>query len=108
MKEMKRFSTRDAVDFIVIGAGAAGGVVASELAKAGCQTVVLEQGPWLQPESFAHDEVAVMYRDGIINNHKTQPNTFRRTPDENARVQPVVEYAKLVGGGSVHFTTNYW
>ena len=108
MKPMRQFSTRDVVDFIVIGAGAAGGVVASELAKAGFQTVVLEQGPWLQPEDFAHDEVAVMYRAGIINNHKVQPNTFRRTPDENARVQPAVEYAKLVGGGSVHFTTNYW
>ena len=45
MKPMRQFSTRDVVDFIVIGAGAAGGVVASELAKAGFQTVVLGRGP---------------------------------------------------------------
>ena len=35
----------DVVDFAVVGAGAAGGVVARELARAGFSVVVLEQGP---------------------------------------------------------------
>lgn len=39
------FRTSDAVDFLVIGAGAAGGVVAKQLSRAGFQVVVLEQGP---------------------------------------------------------------
>ena len=34
----------DAVDFVVIGAGAAGGVMAKELAAGGLSVVVLEQG----------------------------------------------------------------
>ena len=41
------FATSDAVDFLVIGAGAAGGVVAKELATAGFSVIVLEQGPYL-------------------------------------------------------------
>jgi len=34
-------------DFLIVGAGAAGGAVAKELATAGFRVVVLEQGPWL-------------------------------------------------------------
>lgn len=108
MKAMRRYSTRDAVDFVIIGSGAAGGVMASELAKAGFATVVLEQGPWLEQKDFGHDELAVMQRGAYINDHRRQPNTFRRRPEEQAKVQPAIEYARMVGGGSVHFTANYW
>ena len=38
------FRPSDAVDFLVIGAGAAGGVMAKELSTAGFRVVVLEQG----------------------------------------------------------------
>jgi choline dehydrogenase-like flavoprotein len=103
-----RFRPNDPVDFIVVGAGAAGGVVAKELSTAGFRVVVLEQGPWLHEKDFTHDEVDVMYRGGLINNFKKQPNTFRRTPADVAKIQPAVEYARMVGGGSVHFTANYW
>ena len=44
-------------DFVVVGAGAAGGVVAKELATAGFRVVVLEQGPWLHERDFQHDEL---------------------------------------------------
>ena len=98
----------DAVDFLVIGAGAAGGVVAKELCTAGFRVVVLEQGPWLKASDFRHDEVSVGYRSGLTNNHHLQPNTFRADPGEPAKVRPAVEYGRMVGGGSVHFTGNYW
>ena len=43
-------------DFIVIGFGAAGGIVAKELAQAGFQVVVLEQDPYLREKTSKHDE----------------------------------------------------
>ena len=45
---MTRYLPTDPVDFLVIGAGAAGGVMAKELATAGFRVVVLEQGPHLR------------------------------------------------------------
>jgi choline dehydrogenase-like flavoprotein len=39
-------------DVCVIGAGAGGAVVAAELAEGGAKVVVLEQGPWHDPDSF--------------------------------------------------------
>ena len=103
-----RFRPAEAVDFIVIGAGAAGGVMAKELATAGFRVVVLEQGPWRHEADFKHDEIDVMYREALTNDHKKQPNTFRKLPGDVAKVQPAVEYGRMVGGGSVHFTSNYW
>jgi choline dehydrogenase-like flavoprotein len=41
--ERRDVSPPDAVDFLVIGAGAAGGVMAKELSTAGFRVVVLEQ-----------------------------------------------------------------
>ena len=102
------FRPTDEVDFVVVGAGAAGGVMAKELAVAGFQVVVLEQGPWHREKDFTHDEVTVMYRSGLTNDARKQPNTFRKTPGEPAKQQQAVEYGRMVGGGSVHFTTNYW
>ena len=105
---MIQYKDSDIVDFVVIGAGAAGGVMAKELSTAGLRVVVLEQGPYRHAETFKHDELDVMYREGLINNHKKAPNTFRKTEAEKAVVKPVVEYGRMVGGGSVHFTANYW
>ena len=52
------FATRDEVDFVVIGSGAAGGIMAKELSEAGFSVVVLEQGPHLKGPDFKHDERA--------------------------------------------------
>jgi choline dehydrogenase-like flavoprotein len=102
------FRPADAVDFIVIGAGASGGVMAKELSAAGFRIVVLEQGPWFREGDFQHDEVSVMYRSALTNDHRKQPNVFRKTAGDTAKRQPAVEYGRMVGGGSVHFTANYW
>ncbi|HEX4771356.1 MAG TPA: GMC family oxidoreductase [Bryobacteraceae bacterium] len=102
------YQPSDPADFLVIGAGAAGGVMAKELSTAGFRVVVLEQGPWLKASDFRHDEVAVAFRHAVTNDHKLQPNTFRSQPDASATLRPAVEYGRLVGGGSVHFTSNYW
>ncbi len=81
------FRPSDAVDFVVVGAGAAGGVVAKELSTAGFKVVVLEQGPWRREKDFVHDEIGVTLRGGLINDPKQQPNTFRKTPGEQAKLQ---------------------
>jgi choline dehydrogenase-like flavoprotein len=104
------------VDFLIVGAGGAGGVVAKELSTAGFQVVVLEQGPYLRQEDFVHDEMKarnlyVSPRFGepvLTNDHRKQPNTFRPNDSQTAVVQPSVGYGKCVGGGTVHFTANYW
>src|SRR5215469_8278330 len=103
-----QFKPADEVDFLVIGIGAAGGVVTKELATAGFRVVALEQGPWRHEKDFVHDEVSVMFRAGLTNDPKKQPNTFRKSPKEAAKQQQAVEYGRMVGGGSVHYTTNYW
>ena len=113
---MKKFDTDTAVDFVVVGAGAAGGVVAKELSTAGFDVVVLEQGPYLHENDFDHDELknwAIwnsprIGRSLLTNNHERQPITFRKTNNEAAVVKPTIQYGQCVGGGSVHFTANYW
>lgn len=47
-------------DVVIIGAGAAGGVLAKELSEAGVRVVVLEAGPLRDPQKdFASDELAM-------------------------------------------------
>ncbi|HXQ28224.1 MAG TPA: GMC family oxidoreductase [Gemmatimonadales bacterium] len=104
-----RFRPRDLVDVVVVGSGAAGGIVAKELATAGLTVVVLEQGPRLERQQFEHDEFKYFFRNGIVNDPERQPQTFAPTPDQQAkRGAGRLMYARLVGGGSVHFTANYW
>ena len=50
------FPTREEVDFVIVGSGAAGGVMAKELSTAGHSVVLLEQGPHLKAADFHHDE----------------------------------------------------
>jgi len=106
--QQPKFETQTQVDFVVIGAGAAGGVIAKELATAGFQVVVLEQGPYLKQKDFDHDEIKHFWRQALVNDWKQQPNSFRKTPKAKAKVQPAVIYGRMVGGGTAHFTANYW
>jgi choline dehydrogenase-like flavoprotein len=102
-----RFSPTDEVDFVIVGAGAAGGVMARELARAKFSVVVLEQGPYLKAADFTHDELAIE-SGALTNDFKKQPNTFRENEKADAKVRPAVQYGRMVGGGSTHFTANFW
>ena len=103
-----RYGHRDAVDFLVIGAGAAGGVMAKELSTAGFRVVVLEQGPYIKSSEFGHDEIKYALQPALVNDPKLQPIMFRATETEPAKPMKAIEYGRMVGGGSVHFTANYW
>ena len=106
--QQPKFETQTPVDFVVIGAGAAGGIIAKELSEAGFEVVVLEQGPYLKERDFNHDEIKHMSQSFLSNDWKKQPNTFRRTSKQKAKVQPAIIYGRMVGGGTAHFTANYW
>jgi choline dehydrogenase-like flavoprotein len=102
------YKPSDEVDFVIVGSGAAGGVLAKELSTNGFRVVVLEQGPYLRETDFSHDEIKVFLEHELTNNPKRQPHTFRATPQEKAKEQLSVLYGRCVGGSSVHFTANFW
>src|SRR5258705_2320465 len=106
--ERVRFAANAEIDFVIIGAGAAGEVVAKELSTAGFRIVILEQGPYMKEPDFEHDELKYMRQRAITNDYKRQPNTFRKTEKEKAKEQPAIIYGRMVGGSTVHFTANYW
>lgn len=108
------FDPRAEVDFVLIGSGAAGGVLAKELSSAGFDVVVLEQGPYRKAADFVgHDEWGVLMQ-GELSSHPSwsDPQTHRHTEQETATVPadgiPPAFYARTVGGSSVHFSGNYW
>jgi len=113
---MRKFEDKTAVDFVIVGAGGAGGVVAKELSTAGFQVVVLEQGPYFREQDFDHDELKFkdvfdspfIGREVLTNDHSLQPNTFRKTEREKAALTAFAQYGSCVGGGTVHFAGNYW
>jgi choline dehydrogenase-like flavoprotein len=106
--DMPKYKTSDEVDFVVVGSGAAGGIIAKELSQNGFRVVVLEQGPYLTEADFSHNEIKVLNEDLLTNHPKLQPNTFRKTASDPAKVQRTIAYGRLVGGTSVHFTANFW
>ncbi|HEU5361743.1 MAG TPA: GMC family oxidoreductase [Gaiellaceae bacterium] len=50
LDRMARYRDDDVVDLVVVGAGAGGGVLAQRLARKGWQVVVLEKGPFWDPD----------------------------------------------------------
>jgi choline dehydrogenase-like flavoprotein len=107
----RRFAPGETVDFVVVGSGAAGGVMARELSLAGHEVLVLEQGPRLTAADFRHDEFDVLLNNSLLCDPATNPQTFRKTAADEAvrsRDFPWLFYARLVGGSSTHFTGNYW
>ena len=105
-----KYSTSQEVDFVIVGSGSAGGIIAKELSTAGYSVVVLEQGPHLKAADFTHDEWGVKYNfDLEWDWRKGHPQTRRRTENEEAVVgDSSLRYAHNVGGGSVHFSGNFW
>ena len=101
-----KYPLSSTVDFVIVGSGAAGGILAKELSTAGYSVVVLERGPRLAPQQFEHDEYKYFFQNYI--GAKT-PVTWRETPGQVAKFKKdAVWGAHIVGGSSVHFTANFW
>lgn len=110
MPESPRYAQSEAVDFVIVGSGAAGGVLARELSVAGFSVVVLEQGPYRRNADFTHDEVGV-FIENELGGAGADPQTFRHSGSETAQIQtspPAALYARTVGGSSTHFSGNFW
>ncbi|MGE5704655.1 MAG: GMC family oxidoreductase [Clostridia bacterium] len=86
----------DGADVCIVGAGAAGGVIAYELAKAGLSVVVLEAGPFWDPQhDFASDELATRRLAWQATRLVDGANPLKMGHNNSGRG---------VGGGTVHFT----
>jgi choline dehydrogenase-like flavoprotein len=107
----RTFTEADQVDFVIVGSGASGGVLAKELSSNGFTVVVLEQGPWRRSEEFRHDELGNWFLHSMLGEPDDLRTTFRSSESEVAQPTidaPAVVYSRGVGGSSVHFTGNYW
>jgi choline dehydrogenase-like flavoprotein len=110
---MKKYNPNDEIDFVVIGSGAGGGVMAKQLSQAGFSVVVLEQGGWGaygHEQDYTKDELSNRYPDSIdrlMSDPKTQPNTFRHNASEKA-VSGTHNYGCVVGGGTITYGASSW
>lgn len=87
------------VDVCIVGAGAAGSVLAYELSKAGLSVVVIEAGPFWNPQTdFASDELAMQ---GLA------WNDTRLVTGKDPLAMGHNNSGRGVGGGTVHFTGVY-
>src|SRR3954468_6294589 len=67
-------------DVVIVGVGAAGGVLAAELAKAGMKVIGLERGPRLATKDFApQDELRYFQRQDLRPDRSASPSPGGRT-----------------------------
>src|SRR6266850_7796491 len=96
-------------DVVIVGAGAAGGILAAELGKAGMKVIALERGPRLKTADFnPHDELRYFQRQDLRPDVKRQPVTWRTSANVRANPLPVLNYGAQAGGGTVHYGALSW
>jgi gluconate 2-dehydrogenase alpha chain len=101
-------------DVVIIGLGAAGGIAAYVLAKAGVKVVGLEAGPRLTPRDYPSDEMRQEVRNWMgrtkVNNELP---TWRRNDTQvasqaNTLTTSVGLMMNAVGGTSIHWSCWTW
>ncbi|HEY7790976.1 MAG TPA: GMC family oxidoreductase [Vicinamibacterales bacterium] len=92
---MRRFPEDEAVDYCIVGVGAAGGVLLQRLARAGFRVVGLEAGPfWDTERDWVSDEAG---------SHKLYWTDPRVTGGDDPLALGANNSGHGVGGGSVHW-----
>jgi gluconate 2-dehydrogenase alpha chain len=96
-------------DVVIVGVGAAGGIIAAELGKAGMKVIGLERGPRLKTADFEpHDELRYFERQDLRPNPKRDPVTWRPNGNAQAHPMPSLNNGNQAGGGTVHYGTLSW
>src|SRR5262249_16387140 len=96
-------------DVVIVGVGAAGGILAAELGKAGMRVIGLERGPRLATKDFSpQDDVRYFQRQDLRPHPKRQPVTWRPDAKTRARPIPTQSYGNQAGGGTVHYGAVSW
>ena len=96
-------------DVVIVGMGAAGGILAAELGRAGMKVIGLERGPRLATADFsALDELRYFQRQDLRPNAKRQPVTWRPNAKARANPLPILNYGNQAGGGTVHYGAISW
>lgn len=92
---MRRFREDEQVDYLIIGAGAGGGVLSQRLARAGFRVLTLEAGPfWDTERDWVSDENG---------SHDLYWNDLRITGGKDPLTLGSNNSGKGVGGSSVHW-----
>ncbi|MGH2447716.1 MAG: GMC family oxidoreductase N-terminal domain-containing protein, partial [Chloroflexota bacterium] len=92
---MRTYRNDEEVDFVIVGVGAAGGVLLQRLARAGFSVVGFDAGPfWDVERDWVSDEKG---------SHDLYWNTLRITGGPNPIAFGANNSGKGIGGGTVHF-----
>jgi choline dehydrogenase-like flavoprotein len=92
---MRRFTENEQVDYLIIGVGAAGGVLLQRLARAGFRVLGLEAGPfWDTERDWVSDEAG---------SHQLYWEDLRITGGDNPLALGSNNCGKGVGGSTVHW-----
>lgn len=87
---------KEEVDAVIVGLGAAGGLILRDLAKAGLDVVGIDAGPFWDPQTdFASDELYARTLNWQDTRLSTGQNPIKLGHNNSGRG---------VGGGTVHFT----
>ena len=93
------FDLNDESVAVVVGSGAGGGTLGTELALKGIPTVVLEAGPRVEMEAFENDEWANFVKISWLD-PRTTSGSWRVASDFSGLPAWIV---KAVGGSTVHW-----
>lgn len=92
---MRKFPENETVDYLIVGVGAAGGVLLQRLARAGFKVVGLEAGPfWDTERDWVSDEKGT---------HELYWNDLRIIGGSDPLALGANNSGKGVGGGTVHW-----
>lgn len=96
------------VPVVIVGMGWAGGIVASELTKAGVQVVGLERGKDRNTSDYlmGHDELRYQHREELMQDLSKETITHRN--NEEMRSLPMRDYGTFVVGDGVGGAGSHW